>query len=170
MQGICAEYKDDSSIIPRSSSVIVKRVPARPGRGAARYLGAAGPAQGSSDPTGKSGVGGGVGWRAGGHMSKRFDGKELKEHKEEPKPAEKVPAPVCCLVGVCSTQPDRFTRFLKMRRQLWQPCFRLRRRTGRKPRRRCHSWCRAHAPFFVCVAYTDLMNFVSHHCLSEPFV
>ncbi|TBU27286.1 DWNN domain-containing protein [Dichomitus squalens] len=87
------EYKDDSSIIPRSSSVIVKRVPARPGRGAARYLGTTGPAHGSSDPAGKSGAGGGGGgWRSGGgHMSKRFDG---KEPKEEPKAVQKPPAPV----------------------------------------------------------------------------
>ncbi|KAI1793529.1 DWNN-domain-containing protein [Ganoderma leucocontextum] len=87
----CAEYKDDSSVIPRSSSVIVKRVPARPGRGAARYLGAAAPSHGSSDGAGKSGSGGGGGWRTGGgNMSKRFD---AREPKEEPKPVERAPAP-----------------------------------------------------------------------------
>ena len=90
-----AEYKDDSSVIPRSSSVIVKRVPARPGRGAARYLGAAAPLQGSSD-AGKSGGGGGGNWRAGGgNISKRFDG---REPREESKPAEKAPIPVCTFV------------------------------------------------------------------------
>ncbi len=96
MLDICTDYKDDSAVIPRSSSVIVKRVPARPGRGAARYLGTAGPSQGSSDGAGRSGGGGGGGgggWRSGGgNISKRFD---AREPREEPRSAEKAPAPVC---------------------------------------------------------------------------
>ncbi|PIL25127.1 transcription factor [Ganoderma sinense ZZ0214-1] len=96
------EYKDDSSVIPRSSSVIVKRVPARPGRGAARYLGAAAPSQGSSDGAGKSGGGGG-GWRSGGgNISKRFD---AREPKDEPKPMERAPAPAPVVKSVV-TQED----------------------------------------------------------------
>ncbi|KAI0644238.1 DWNN domain-containing protein [Trametes meyenii] len=88
------EQKDDSQVIPRSSSVIVKRVPARPGRGSAlRYLATSGAASATTDAT-KSGStgGGGSSWgRPGGHMSKRFD---YKEPKEEAKPADKPSAPV----------------------------------------------------------------------------
>ncbi|KAI0794063.1 DWNN domain-containing protein [Fomes fomentarius] len=90
------EYKDDSQVIPRSSSVVVKRVPSRPGRGSVgRYLGA-GPAQASADSAGKSSAGGGS-WhnRAGGNMSKRFDG---REPKEDAKTVERPPPPVCLVL------------------------------------------------------------------------
>ncbi|RPD64224.1 DWNN-domain-containing protein [Lentinus tigrinus ALCF2SS1-7] len=93
------EYKDDSSIIPRSSSVVVKRVPARPGRGGvARYLGSAGPSQGSSDSSAKGTGGGGNVWHRG-NMSKRFDG---KEPREEPRPAQQQPPPAPLPSGVAN--------------------------------------------------------------------
>ncbi|KDQ61733.1 hypothetical protein JAAARDRAFT_31201 [Jaapia argillacea MUCL 33604] len=80
------EFKDDSHIIPRSSSVIVKRLPsAKPGKGkAAMYL--AGTASAStpvSDTLGRSSgpVNGFTSWHKGA-ITKRFDGKE--EEKEKP--------------------------------------------------------------------------------------
>ncbi|KAI0334568.1 DWNN-domain-containing protein [Cubamyces sp. BRFM 1775] len=100
------EYKDDSQVIPRSSSVIVKRVPARPGRTSAlRYLATSG-ATSASDAAGKlSGpAGAGNNWgRPGGHMSKRFDFKDLKE---EPKPAEKLPAPAPVINNVVTKEDE----------------------------------------------------------------
>ncbi|KAH7915291.1 DWNN domain-containing protein [Hygrophoropsis aurantiaca] len=70
------EYKDDSHIVPRSSSVIVKRLPSsRPGKGkAAMYIAGtngAAPVP-TSEPVQRSG---GNTWHKGA-MSKRFDGKE----------------------------------------------------------------------------------------------
>ncbi|KAI6113022.1 DWNN domain-containing protein [Pisolithus sp. B1] len=73
------EYRDDTQIIPRSSSVIVKRLPAqRPGKGkAGMYLaGATGNAAiQTSDVVQRSG---GVTWHRGA-MSKRFDIKEEQQ-------------------------------------------------------------------------------------------
>ncbi|KAI0741590.1 DWNN domain-containing protein [Daedaleopsis nitida] len=86
------EYKDDSQVIPRSSSVIIRRVPARPGRGsAARYIAASGGMAQGSDAPGKSSTGGGSWHRGGGNMSRRFD---HKENQEDSKLAEKPPPPV----------------------------------------------------------------------------
>ncbi|TFY66257.1 hypothetical protein EVG20_g4833 [Dentipellis fragilis] len=87
------EFRDDSHIIPRSSSVIVKRVPAaRPGKGkAAMYIGAVGGAASSSDAAGKSGGSGGSGssWYKG-TMSRRFDSKD--EHRKDEHPPQKPAA------------------------------------------------------------------------------
>ncbi|KXN87414.1 hypothetical protein AN958_08845 [Leucoagaricus sp. SymC.cos] len=71
------EYKDDSTIIPRSSSIIVKRMPAaRPGKGkASMYVSGATPAVPTSDPVQRPGSSSTVTWHKGS-MSKRFDGKE----------------------------------------------------------------------------------------------
>lgn len=73
------EYKDDSHVIPRSSSVVVKRVFAKPGKGkAAMYIAGAstGSSTATSDPS-KAGQGanGSYAWHRG-NISKRFDGKE----------------------------------------------------------------------------------------------
>lgn len=58
---IASEYKDDAYIVPRSSSVVIKRVYAKPGKGrAAHYLGSAGPA-GSTTEQGAKNAGGGGG-------------------------------------------------------------------------------------------------------------
>jgi protein MPE1 len=76
-----SEYKDDSQIIPRSSSVIVRRLPSsRPGKGkAAMYIAGVGnaPAPAASDPSQRhvGPIGNSLSWHKGS-MSKRFDGKE----------------------------------------------------------------------------------------------
>ncbi|OSD02923.1 DWNN-domain-containing protein [Trametes coccinea BRFM310] len=100
------EYKDDSQIIPRSSSVIVKRVPARRGRNSAlRYLATSGATSASNDAGKSSGSGGGNNWgRPGGHMSKRFDYKG--EPKEEPKAAEKPPPPAPIVNNVVTKEDE----------------------------------------------------------------
>jgi len=75
-----AEYKDDSQIIPRGTSVIIKRLPSvRPGKGkAAMYIAAVGSA---AVPTSESvqrlggNINSGSSWHKGA-MSKRFDMKE----------------------------------------------------------------------------------------------
>ncbi|KAG5723671.1 hypothetical protein E4T56_gene20242 [Termitomyces sp. T112] len=72
------EFKDDSQVIPRSSSVTVKRIPAaRPGKGkASMYLAGLTGAVPTSDPITKSGAStNGVTWHKGA-MSKRFDVKD----------------------------------------------------------------------------------------------
>ena len=86
------EYKDDSEIIPRSSQVIAKRVPAaRPGKGkGAMYISGTGPVGGSGADTSAmkdvQQMGGPMRARIGlGSMSKRFDGKE-----DTPKPQSTV--------------------------------------------------------------------------------
>ncbi|TFK78541.1 DWNN-domain-containing protein [Polyporus arcularius HHB13444] len=96
------EYRDDSSIIPRSSSVVVKRVPARPGRGGvARYLGSAGgPSQANTDHSAKGTGGGGNAWHRG-NMSKRFDGREPKEELKTTQP-QPPPQPVPLPSGVAN--------------------------------------------------------------------
>lgn len=93
-----AEYKDDAYIIPRSSSVVVKRVYAKPGKGkAAYYLGTAGPApaDGSKSSTTGSGAGGAQGWHRG-NITKRFDGKEEPTRPDSAKPTA-TGGPVCTL-------------------------------------------------------------------------
>ncbi|EPT00749.1 hypothetical protein FOMPIDRAFT_1122067 [Fomitopsis schrenkii] len=72
------EFKDDSHIIPRSSSVLVKRVFVRPGKGkVAMYIGNAMPNTGTQEPSPRSGGGSGSSnsWSRAGNISKRFDGK-----------------------------------------------------------------------------------------------
>ncbi|TDL23587.1 DWNN-domain-containing protein [Rickenella mellea] len=79
------EYKDDSDVIPRNSSVIAKRIPAsKPGKGkAALYiseipLGSAKDKQATVSSTSQQ-------WNRGmGQMSKRFDGKDVKDVKPRP--------------------------------------------------------------------------------------
>lgn len=86
-----AEIKDDSHIIPRSSSVLVKRVFVRPGKGkVAMYIGNAGPNAGTPEPSSRSGGGSGISnsWSRPGNISKRFDGKL----EEKPAPSLSKPA------------------------------------------------------------------------------
>lgn len=88
---MCAEYKDDSQIIPRGTSVIVKRLPsARPGKGkAAMYIAGVGnavvPISESVQRPGGT-VNSGSSWHKGA-MSKRFD---LKEDPAAPSKASSV--------------------------------------------------------------------------------
>ncbi len=70
---ILVELRDDSHVIPRSSSVVVKRMPpARPGKGkAAMYIGAPGT---SATPESKSNnQPGSASWSSRGSVSRRFD-------------------------------------------------------------------------------------------------
>ncbi|KIP03005.1 hypothetical protein PHLGIDRAFT_78264 [Phlebiopsis gigantea 11061_1 CR5-6] len=74
------ELKDDSHIIPRSSSVVVKRVFAKPGKGKAAMYIAGSSSAGASGATlepskSTAGANGSYSWHRG-NMSKRFDGKE----------------------------------------------------------------------------------------------
>jgi protein MPE1 len=73
---VLAEYKDDSQIIPRSVSVIVKRLPStRPGKGkAAMYIAGSVPHASDSSQRQSAAVNGGN-WHRGA-ISKRFDGKD----------------------------------------------------------------------------------------------
>lgn len=80
------EYKDDAQIIPRSTSVIVKRRPVRPGKGrAAMYIsGASGASSEKHTPTVTSANN--TWHRPGlpsGHLSKRFDSKEKERERDE---------------------------------------------------------------------------------------
>lgn len=97
----CVEYKDDAHIVPRSSSVIVKRVFARPGKGkAALYIAGTGSAAATpSDPSVKlpTASSSSTSWHRGtGNISKRFDGKDTRDTPatSTPPPAS-VSAPVC---------------------------------------------------------------------------
>ncbi|THU87980.1 DWNN-domain-containing protein [Dendrothele bispora CBS 962.96] len=74
------EYKDDSQIIPRSSFVIVKRVPsARPGKGkASMYIAGAGNVVPTSEPVSR------FGGAYKGAMSKRFDHKDESSSSKAP--------------------------------------------------------------------------------------
>ena len=109
----CSEYKDDSAIIPRASSVIVKRIFAKPGKGkAALYLAGASSSAGPSDS--KAGPAGGQGqtnWHRG-NITKRFDGKE-----EPPKePAKSIPVTVCfhshTVMAILSYTPSQLVYFV----------------------------------------------------------
>ncbi|KAG8897468.1 hypothetical protein FRB99_008126 [Tulasnella sp. 403] len=109
------EYKDDSFIIPRSTSVIAKRMPAPRGKGkAAMYVSGALPHRGPKDAStahsrnGSAGASGppsggpptrGTGFGAGrfGGMSRRFDGKDSTSQSTsqltEP-PVSRTPPPM----------------------------------------------------------------------------
>jgi protein MPE1 len=70
---IFAELRDDSHMIPRSSSVVVKRVPSvRPGKGkAAMYIG--GPGTSATPESKPNSQPGSSSWPARGSISRRFD-------------------------------------------------------------------------------------------------
>ena len=98
------EFKDDNYTIPRSSHVIVRRLPAsRPGRGTAQLYvsdlqapGAAGGAPEARAPGGMAGAGGlaGAGSRPyRGPMTKRFDGRDVSGSPAPPGAAPGAPAP-----------------------------------------------------------------------------
>ncbi|PSR82615.1 hypothetical protein PHLCEN_2v6048 [Hermanssonia centrifuga] len=80
------EYKDDSYTIPRSSTVVVKRVFAKPGKGkAAMYIGTPSSATQDGSKTGAGTPNGSYSWHRG-NISKRFDGKEEPTTSSIPKP------------------------------------------------------------------------------------
>jgi len=78
------EFKDDSHVIPRSTSVVVKRMPpARPGKGkAAMYIAAPGTSATpeSSRPNSQAGN---TSWPSRGSLSRRFD-KEVLSSRSAP--------------------------------------------------------------------------------------
>lgn len=160
----CAEYKDDSQIISRSSSVIVKRLPStRPGKGkAAMYIAGVGNAAVPTSETVQR-PGGNVNsnstWHKGA-MSKRFGVKEDSTTSKAPP----VRTQVSIQLLVFSPPSSPTLRHLQSRRTMnrlqWLPCFKLRPRTGRRPKKRCHSWCRALALLLFYVVEQCLMNFV----------
>lgn len=126
----CAEYKDDSQIIPRSSSVIVKRLPStRPGKGkAAMYIAGVG---GAVVPTSETlqRPGGNVNsnstWHKGA-MSKRFGVKEEStSNKTSP-----VRTSVRNYLLVFSPPSSPMLQRLQLRKTTnkpqWLPCFKLR--------------------------------------------
>lgn len=81
-RGLRLEYADDNQIIPRSTSVIAKRMPAsKPGKGkAAIYITGGGPSSGPSVRQDAKATPAPPVWNksAGGAISKRFDGKDDK--------------------------------------------------------------------------------------------
>ncbi|KAI9459043.1 DWNN-domain-containing protein [Russula earlei] len=83
------EIKDDSHVIPRSSSVVVKRVPsARPGKGkAAMYIAA--PGTSATPDSTFNGHAGSTSWSAKGSMSRRFD-KEATSSKPTNAPLQSL--------------------------------------------------------------------------------
>ncbi|KAJ7446755.1 DWNN domain-containing protein [Mycena latifolia] len=83
------EYTDDTEIIPRSSSVVVKRRPAaRPGKGkASMYIAGAGLSVPTSEPVQRGGPGAGSSSWHKGAMSKRFDVKDEPLSSSVPKPS-----------------------------------------------------------------------------------
>jgi protein MPE1 len=92
------EYTDDSQVIQRSSSIVVKRLPsARPGKGkAAMYIANASTNMPTSEPATRPGStqNGGPSSQSNyyrGAMSKRFDG---KEDTPQPKSSTPVPPPI----------------------------------------------------------------------------
>ncbi|KAF8906284.1 DWNN domain-containing protein [Gymnopilus junonius] len=98
------EFKDDSTIIPRSSSVIVKRLPAaRPGRGkASLYVNGVAPAMPTSEPVSRSGSAANAPTWHKGAMSKRFDGKDESTPTTVSPSKQSTPIPV----GSAVTQED----------------------------------------------------------------
>lgn len=109
------EYSDDKAIIPRSTSVIARRLPpSKPGRGNAQYYmvssSSAAPSAGSSSSAaGLNGAGRGSGAAAvRGHVSRRFDGKETSPVKSSSSNSQPV------IATTASTGADEAARIAAM--------------------------------------------------------
>ncbi|KAH9840254.1 DWNN domain-containing protein [Rhodofomes roseus] len=88
------EIKDDSHIIPRSSSVLVKRVFVRPGKGkTAMYVGNSAHNTKAFEPSSRTGGSPSTSstWSRPGNISKRFDGK-VEEGPAQAAPKTHAPA------------------------------------------------------------------------------
>ena len=87
MDSTITEYKDDSQIVPRSTSVIVKRRPAvRPGKGKAAMYISGTPGAGSEKHTPIVTPANNTWHRPGlssGHSSKRFDSREKERERDD---------------------------------------------------------------------------------------
>ena len=99
-----------------------------------------------------------------GNISKRFDGKE--ESSAASKTSAPAPVSLAAPVRMRAKQSQLDARRLPSspiispkttKPRLWQPCSRPRRLIGRKPKKRCHSWCRAQR-FLSYVVHIVLMN------------
>jgi len=93
----CVEYKDDSAIVPRSSSVVVSRLPpARPGKGRAAIYVAGVEARGPGAPSsaGPSSSSSAPFKGPSGPMSRRFDGRDDSHGLSRPGPSAIGPSEV----------------------------------------------------------------------------
>jgi hypothetical protein len=157
---ILAELRDDSHMIPRSSSVVVKRVPsARPGKGkAAMYIGAPGTsATPESKPNSQSGN---SSWTARSSISRRFD----KEYPLKPTTVRTISLFSSLNYfflrvrrSTSHSLPPRVWVVRTTRRPRWPLCSRLSPRSGRRLRKKCHSWCRLWR-FFPCPVVIFLIH------------
>lgn len=144
-----SEFKDDGEIIPRSSYVIVKRMPAaRLGKGkAAFYTAGAGSLIPTSEPINRGG-GGGT-WHKGA-MSKRFDGKDEAQPKPVSDPEVYGARPPNNLVRPRWKQSRPPWTKIPTRQQQWLPCSKLNRLIGKRHKRKCpsswHPW-----GFSICI-------------------
>ncbi|TFK73774.1 DWNN-domain-containing protein [Pluteus cervinus] len=107
------EYRDDTTIIPRSSSVIVKRLPsARPGKGkASMYLAGTAAAPQTADAIQKSALAGT--WHKGS-ISKRFD------IKEEPTSSSSIRTSPVTASGVQDDEAAAMAAMFKAQTENWE--------------------------------------------------
>jgi hypothetical protein len=142
----CIEYKDDSTIIPRSSSVIVSRLPpARAGKGRAAMYVAGVDAKGAvASGTGSATVPSAPYKGPSGPMSRRFDGKD--EPGAASKPSSSATSEVClitlparrrCLCKCNRNHP--LHPFSPMKQRALPRCLLSLSSNGRKRRRKCNS-------------------------------
>ena len=171
---IVAELRDDSHMIPRSSSVVVKRMPpARPGKGkAAMYIGATGT---SATPESKSNnQPGSSSWSARGSISRRFD----KEGLSKPTTVRAInlfssflfiySVPYAIRHSTSRSLPSKLWVARTTRRPRWPLCSRLSPRTGRRLRKKCHSWCRP-LRFFPCPVVISLIHIFAVRSIAGRF-
>lgn len=151
------ELKDDHHQIARSSSVTVRRLPpsSKPGaRNASRYIAGTSMAvggrddmvdkrveAGSRDALAAKRTGFAVAGRPGvGHITKRFDGKEVSSRHDHFATSEKRTDPA----RLRRRNPVKKTRLChqqdpQRKRHGWQPCSASRTISGRRLRMHCHS-------------------------------
>ncbi|KAJ7155344.1 DWNN domain-containing protein [Mycena crocata] len=111
------EYTDDSEIIPRSSSVVVKRRPAaRPGKGkASMYIAGAGNSVPTSEPVQKSGPGAASSSWHKGAMSRRFDIKD-----EQPSPSVPKASPSAKPAGADDDEASAMAAMFQAQTANWE--------------------------------------------------
>ncbi|KLO19113.1 DWNN-domain-containing protein [Schizopora paradoxa] len=110
------EYKDDSHIIPRSSSVIARRVPAsRPGKGKIPMYVAGGAS--TTAPASSSGHGGSMPMPGRGAMSMRFDNKR-EEIASKPQESSKPTTAPSITAG--ADEEDAMAAMFRASNENWQ--------------------------------------------------
>jgi len=116
------EYKDDAHIIPRSSSVVVKRTFAKPGKGkAAMYIGGA-TSSSTSAASGatKSMSSGPTAWHKPGNITKRFD---VKDEPTSSPSTSMAPKPATISLSSAVTKEDEaaaMAAMFQMQTENWQ--------------------------------------------------